>query len=208
MTAIIGASVYLLYPLMCVYVIQSHSVKNLQTPLVKSQIGGLYLDIKISRRHWGKFYYPVFIIRRYLFVLIPVLFVGRDFYQLQALVFVSSLYVITYAQNLPHVSLVKQRLELFNESTIMFVNYHMICYTLFVQDLYTQFLMGYSMTGLLAFIILVNMAVMLYNMVLKLKRKLRRMSIKKLKEKLTKAKEKAKKEKKKLAKEKKKNDKN
>jgi hypothetical protein len=208
MTGIVGSGVFLLYPALCAYQIRSHSVKNLQTPLVKSQIGNLYLDIKMSRRNWGKFYYPFFILRRFIFIGIPVLFVGRDFYQLQALICLSSLYVTSYAQNLPHVSILKQRLEMFNESTIMLVNYHMLCYTLFVQDLATQFMMGYSMTGLLIFIILVNMAVMLYNLVLKLRRKLRRMSIKKLQEKLAKAKEKAKKEKKKRAKEKKKSDKN
>lgn len=85
----------------------------------------------------------------------------------------------------------KQRLEIFNESTIMLLNYHMLCFTLFVPDLNTQFMMGYSMTGILIFIILVNMALMLYNTVQRIRIELRRRKFIKLMEELTKKKEKA-----------------
>lgn len=123
---------------------------------MKDKIGKIYVNISLHRSKWGILYYPVFILRRLLFIMLPLIFLGHPYYQLQFLMFFNSLYIIQYCQIWPHSILGHAILEIFNESLVMVVSYHMICFTLFNLEEMQRFNMGWSFLVLIGFIIITN----------------------------------------------------
>jgi hypothetical protein len=68
--------VYLIaYPIICaISLIKNKNV--LHTDETKDKIGKMYTNISLHRSKWGFLYYPVFMTRRLIFVLIPLIFLG------------------------------------------------------------------------------------------------------------------------------------
>lgn len=74
--------VYLVvYPGICLIALIKNR-KMLKTERMNEKIGKMYVNISLHRSKWGILYYPIFMIRRLLFVMIPLLFQGQAFYQL------------------------------------------------------------------------------------------------------------------------------
>lgn len=46
---------------------------NLDTPETREKIERMYQDVHLTRNEWTIFYYPGFLIRRYLFMVIPIM---------------------------------------------------------------------------------------------------------------------------------------
>jgi ABC-type protease/lipase transport system fused ATPase/permease subunit len=62
-------------------------------------------------------------------------------------------------------------IEVFNESMIMIVNYHLLTFTLFNLEIERHFTMGWSFLGLLSFIMIVNIIYVVHGSCLKINRK-------------------------------------
>jgi hypothetical protein len=118
------------YPIICTISLIKNRDK-LKSQEMQDKIGKMYSNISLHRSRWGILYYPIFMLRRLLFVLIPLIFQGYPFYQLQALTFFSSLYIIQYCQIWPHSQKKIGILEMTNEFLLMVVNYHMLTFTAF-----------------------------------------------------------------------------
>jgi hypothetical protein len=52
----------------------------------------------------------------------------------QLLLFLTSLYIIFYTGNHPHIDKRRTAIENFNEVMIMIINYHMVCFSEFNLD--------------------------------------------------------------------------
>jgi hypothetical protein len=66
-------------------------------------------------------------------------------------------------------------LEIFNELSIMLAAYHLFAFTNYVDNPQLQYQVGWSMIGVTAFNILVNMCIMGYQTWLKMKQEFRRL---------------------------------
>jgi hypothetical protein len=100
-------------------------------------------------------------LRRVLFVAIPVVFYRFPGFQLMLLLLVSTAYLMVYASNRPHESLLRVKLELFNECMIMLLNYHMLLFSNFSSSEDFSYAMGYSLVFFAAATIFTNLYLMI-----------------------------------------------
>ena len=107
------------------YVIRNNR-EQLGAHFVFRKISNLYQDIHIYRDSVNVWYYPVFMARRIIFVVIPTFLFALPSLEIQILLLGSSLYVIFYAGIKPHNTMNRVKLEIFNESMIMVIQYHMV----------------------------------------------------------------------------------
>lgn len=178
MAAVLGAFM-LLFPILCIYLLQVNR-EQLAAPYVSKRISNLYLGIHIYRDSINIWYYPVFMLRRVIFVAIPTVLVDWAFLQIQLLVFLSSLYVMFYAGLRPHEDPRRVRLEIFNECMLMLLNYHFVIFSNFNLDNESKYTMGKVYLVIVALTIFVNISLII---TASTERQLRRLRIK-LKKKL------------------------
>lgn len=88
---------------------------EIMTKDVQDKFSILTKNISLSRHPWAKYYYPVFMYRRLLFVLITIAVPDDKCMQMQLLIFTSILYIIWYTNIWPHTRYVDVCLEIFNE---------------------------------------------------------------------------------------------
>jgi hypothetical protein len=50
-----------------------YNASELDTPKMKMRIERMYQDVHLRRNHLTKFYYPTFLIRRFIYIIIPVM---------------------------------------------------------------------------------------------------------------------------------------
>ena len=131
----------------------------------------LYSNISLKRSKYSQLYYPIFMIRRFLFIIVPLSFQNKPGIQLSLLIFLSSLYIIWYIMLWPHNMRKLVYIELTNEVFFMILNYHMVAFTLFNPDLQTQFNMGWSYLLFMGLLILVNLTFVATNVISKARRK-------------------------------------
>lgn len=88
------------YPIFCSVVLLYYR-GELGQESMRERIGKLYTDITLRRNRYTILYYPLFMARRMIFVLLPYLFPSNDpkhsANQLQFLSFLSSIYIMFYA---------------------------------------------------------------------------------------------------------------
>lgn len=109
-----------------------------------ARIWNLYADISLFERDQKISYYPSFLTKRLLFVLIPSACYWGPFAQIQLLIALTYGYMCFYAHRKPHDDKRRIHLEICNEACFMIMNYHMICFSNFNTDPSSQFYMGYS----------------------------------------------------------------
>ena len=159
------------YPIFCWIIILKKKLV-LETPNVLARISNLYQDIKLKKtQNWKLVYYPLFLIRRIVFVAIPTFLFGYPSHQLQILIFLTSLYILYYTGERPHWDRRRGRIEVFNEVMILGATYHLVCFSDFNLDTDAQFKMGYSFIALFGIVVVVNVAVVVRKQYLALKRK-------------------------------------
>ena len=102
-----------------------------------------YEDLKTDSRP-SMMYNYYFVLRRFFFTL--SLFYMYDYVALQIIVFVltSEFYVLYFVYCRPFVDNSINNQEILNEVTTIFVSYHIVCFTDFVETATGKFLMGYS----------------------------------------------------------------
>jgi len=146
---------------------------KLQTKEVRDKFNNMYLDIHMNRNRSTKYYLPISMLRRILFVMIPSVFAQYPFLQLQVFLVMNTCYLFWYGASRPHIDKKRIAVELFNESMIMIFVYHLMIYTDFVTVNSMQFLMGYSNVIFFIVIAFVNIGLMIVKSVEKAKRKRR-----------------------------------
>ena len=121
----------------------------------KDKIGNFYLDIKLHDK-WSYLYYPMFLVRRFAFIMMPFVFMGYPAQQIQMLFFVHIFYVMFYIKLKPHAERSRFGMELFNEAMQLTLYYHMILFSQFNTDVHARFSYGYSFLYCLVAIMGVN----------------------------------------------------
>jgi len=183
-TSKVAFAALILYPFICWKAIYNNSEK-LEEKSVQDRIGNLYSDL-ITRpdhqnKNWNLSYYPIFLLRRVLFVGIPTFFFAWPWHQIQALIWSTSIYIIFYAGIKPHNSRGRSRIEIFNECMIMIGCYHLICFSEFNLSSLTQYQTGYSYVAVFAIVLLVNLGVMVFKQLSGLSHKKKLKAIRKAK---------------------------
>lgn len=116
----------------------------------------LVFEIHLTRSPSTVLFYPISLIRRLAFVVIPVVLEGRPGYQVQCLLLLLTIYVMTYSSIRPHTRKSTTRLEVVNECCLMVCTYHLVVFSAFSHDLETQFLFGFVMQAFVILIMFVN----------------------------------------------------
>ena len=154
-------SLMLLVPIASFYVL-SINREQLYIPQVKRKIDTFYTDIHLFRDRSNIYYYPIFMLRRIIFVALPTFLFDYTFLQIQLLLFLTSIYVMHYAGTKPHSVNRRVLLELYNEIMIMLQNYHMCIFSRFNQNDYSKYLMGNSYIIIFGCTIIVNLTYIFY----------------------------------------------
>ena len=139
--------------------VNRHKLENKQ---FQEKYGKLFEGVKIKHMGSLKIYFgPMFFLRRYLFVVFPYIFNTVAVLQIQSICLITEIYIIFYMVTRPHASKMKTNLEVFYDIIVMFMIYHMICFTDFNLDLHAKFQMGYPQIFLIAFLTALNILVMI-----------------------------------------------
>jgi len=103
---------------------------------------------------------PIWFLVRRLILAVVVVNLGHTFiWQLSLIVFQLIVSVIIYGNVEPLKERRANQLELFNEVSIMFVIYNMMCFTPFVPDIEVRHNLGFFVCAIVAINILVNFSV-------------------------------------------------
>ena len=146
---------------------------NLMKQEYKDKFEYMYQGIHNGRSRWSKYYFPISLFRRLIFIATPALLYNFPFMQLIVLIFMSSIYIIIYAGVRPHWDKQRTRLEIFNEVMIMFSNYHTVIFSDFCTNPRFQFAMGFSFCVQMGLLVVVNIWFMIKNTMSKSERKRR-----------------------------------
>jgi hypothetical protein len=128
----------------------------LDHPGIFKRISNLYEGIHLYKNFKNIWYMPIFMLRRLVFVSIPLTFSGYQWLQLQFLITLNFIYFVWYVDLSPHGDRTRVRLEIFNECCIMIIVYHMITFSEFNLDPETMFMMGYSYIGFVLILVVGN----------------------------------------------------
>ena len=129
---------------------------------MKGKIGNLYPGVRQVEdkfHKWSFLYYPLFLVQRLFFVMIPLIFLDRSGHQIQALLLINEFYLIFYCAIWPHTDQSRVRMEIFNASFQLVVCYHMIMFSDMVTELEFRVVMGTSFLFSLVCVMSVNLIV-------------------------------------------------
>jgi hypothetical protein len=102
-------------------------------------------------------YHVIFLLRRFMFAVICVLFSGYPSFQIISHL-LTSFMVISYICNIqPFRNVFMNKLEMYNELSILIIAYHLFIFTDFVSDNLIQYKFGLSVIVVTVLNILVNM---------------------------------------------------
>ena len=101
---------------------------------VRNRLQYMYLDIHTFKSTTAKFYLPISMLRRIIYVAIPTFLYMYPFMQLQAFLLMNTMYLMWYAYVRPHIEKRRVQTECFNEFMIFIFVYHLMIFTDFVQD--------------------------------------------------------------------------
>ena len=154
---------YLIIYLVIVSFVLVCNQDQLHQEQIKAICERLYPNVRLNTTKWCLLYYPVFMLRRLLFVYIVIFFEGYGSVQITVLAFFSSLYIMWYGSILPHHQLKFAVIELSNECLLLCICYHLFTFTAFIPDLMMHQSMGISYILALASLISANISYILYN---------------------------------------------
>jgi len=122
------------YPLAAFLVLKVYR-KDLNKPNIKAKVSGFYANIDLNRNPENIFHYPVYLVRRFIFVHIAFVFNGvydYSYIAIQSLIVLNMLSCCYYFKYRPHIGHKKQGIEMFNEVIIVILSYHMLLFTDFI----------------------------------------------------------------------------
>ena len=116
----------------------------LDQPEMRLKYENLYKLVSLQRTKSAILFYPLYMTRRLLVVAIPTIIPEYIAPQMILLVLMHELYIISFISIRPHKWIVKLNIEIAIEVALMFLMYHMICFTEFPSDLEWQLTLGYQ----------------------------------------------------------------
>ena len=145
---------------------------GLNTASTKAKFENLYNEINTDFRGYGVYWIPITLIRRLMFVIIPMLMPLSTWLQIQFLLFWHPMFVALYMHLKPHKIQTRRRIEMFNEIMILLCIYNMMLFTPFVIDTAVIYsIYGNTFLGVLLLMVFVNFGRIVMNVVTKLIRK-------------------------------------
>ena len=133
----------------------------IKTESFKNKFGALTLGL--HNRDMSPLYYPfTFMLRRYLFALIAVYLSEFNFFQIQILVFKSSMVMAFQGQVKPFQDPFQNKLELTNETLTLIATYGLFIFTSFVPDPVARYQVGWVIVGITCVILISNISVLFY----------------------------------------------
>ena len=99
-----------------------------------------------------------FLFRRLMLAIMVVYFDGAVIWQISLMAFQVIVAVIVYGNVEPFKDRHVNKFEIFNEVTVMFVMYNIMCFTPFVPDVEVRYKLGFVVCALITFNILVNLS--------------------------------------------------
>jgi hypothetical protein len=128
---------------------------------VKEKIGEMFRDVHLERNSYNKYYYAGFLLRRLVFILIPLVS-SKITIQAQLLFILNVMYILAYGGFKPHKLKTRYWIEMLNEFTNFILCYHLLCFSKLVS-FETQYTMGYSYLCFIGFAVAVNFTYMFIN---------------------------------------------
>lgn len=125
-----------------------------------SKYSNLICKIHLYRSQMNVFFYPIFLSRRVLYALMAYGIAHHPYLQIQLITLTSTLYMIFYASNKPHVLPIRHFQEMMNEVFVMIALYHLFVFTPFNQDEASKFNGGFSFAVFIIIMISFNVAIM------------------------------------------------
>lgn len=164
---LVPAAMVLAYPFIiwaALYTVQKNKTQNLK--VTKDAIGSAYVQINTSRSPYNIYHYPVYLIRRLIFVHIVVIFGAKSF-SVQALVTLNIVTCAYYWAFRPHIARSKQRIEMLNEVMIVLLSYFMFFFSDAIDQDHkvTQYKVGYYFVFGLSAILISNILFMVMNLI-------------------------------------------
>ena len=160
------------YPSSCVYWLATNR-ENLKDEKVMKKFGKLYNGIATYRNDNSIFYYPVYIFRRLIFVLYPIIFEDYAIFQIGLLVFSCQIYLIWFGSIKPYFKNQANIIESFNEFMLMIFTYHLFIFSNWTYP-YQRIPYGNVYLGCIGIMLLVNVINVVNNTIEKVKTKRRR----------------------------------
>ena len=94
----------------------------------------MYQGVNLQKGYLAMFFYPITIIRRMIFTLIPYIFIFFPWFQIQWLIVLNFVYTWYYIAVKPHIGRkTKLYQEVHNEMMILVLSYHMFAYSDFAH---------------------------------------------------------------------------
>ena len=132
----------------------------MQTKDFKDKYGSLYLGL--HKRNKSSLWQPfVFVLRRFTYAIIIVLLAPQSYFQIQLLVFKTSLIMAFQGQVRPFETRHQNNLELFNETLTLLSTYTLFIFTEYVPEAYARYLIGWVLIGIMIVILVANVFNML-----------------------------------------------
>ena len=132
---------------------------------------GLCLDMEDSKRRTALLFPVFFVIRRLLFVASAIWLDGFIWSQIAIQFFVSVWMIIYLFHYWPFENRIFTILEVVNEVTTVLLLYHMLCYTDFVPDPWTRYIMGWSFILVTCGNLIIHVTLLARNSLVNLKNK-------------------------------------
>ena len=157
MVAYCMLAVMYLFPILSACLLKRNR-DRLETKEFEDKFINLYANVHLKRSSWAIFYLPVFLTRRCLHFLLPVIIYFYPYFQLQLSLLLAVFYLIWYGSVKPHNTRFTVRLELFNEFCVIMMLYHMFLFTNFNLSETLKYYMGYTCVGTIALMLVVNVS--------------------------------------------------
>mmetsp|Transcript_36500 Transcript_36500/g.56039 ORF Transcript_36500/g.56039 Transcript_36500/m.56039 type:complete len:188 (-) Transcript_36500:276-839(-) len=151
----LGAS---LIPIVLFSVLSSNKA-SLDSEDFKEKFKILTDNLRRSSNNWqpaGFWLYPSMFLRRWLFCLVPILFLGLPYFQFQALAVMTLVFSTLYFNLKPQIDRKRRRIEEVNECLLALMVYHQILFTSFHDNIDLKFWSGYSYIFLIVGLLLAN----------------------------------------------------
>ena len=118
--------------------------KQLKQQDQEAKMGRMFQGVNLRENNFGLYYFPMFLLRFFLYVMISSLYTVGAVIEIQCLILLNTFFTIWYFQTRPHFSQIRRLHEMFHECIIMIGSYHLLVYSnATAYDL--QFQSGYSM---------------------------------------------------------------
>jgi hypothetical protein len=116
----------------------------------------------LTRKDSNIFYFPSFLIRRLIFIMIPIMMINYPAQGLQTWLLITVFYIIYFDGSTRFTLQGDNTLSNINDVFCLIQIYHYMCFTSFNQNYMAQFQLGFSMVINMALMMAINVGVMIY----------------------------------------------